>query len=462
MLAAIIALPAKADVRLPAIIADHMVLQQNSEVKLWGWCEPGEMIKVKADWDTTTYTAKGTGDANFMLTIKTPSAGGTHTITINASNKIVLADVLIGEVWVCSGQSNMEMSVNWGLPYQEDVAKAANDNIRFFHVPRTTSEHPQDDVKGRWVVCTPETMKSFSAAGYFFGKKLQEQMNVSVGLINSSWGGTPAEVWTPNDFVENDSALVTAAKRETSSSWPVTPGLTYNAMIHPIINFNIAGTIWYQGESNTGNHTTYKQLFTGMIGEWRKAWKKEFPFYFVQIAPYAGYGNQNVSALLREVQTECLSYPNTGMAVTHDLVNDINDIHPKMKKEVGERLANLALANAYGKTSIAAKSPLYKSMTIENGKIRIYFENAEGGLTSKSGEPREFYIAGEDKNFVPATAKIIGNTVVVSSKQVKKPVAVRFGFSNTAMPNLYGKQSNLPVNLFRTDNWLVDTSPVKK
>jgi sialate O-acetylesterase len=233
-------------------------------------------------------------------------------------------------------------------------------------------------------------------------------------------------------------------------------------MIYPIENFNIAGTIWYQGESNTGAYASYQKLFTGMIGEWRKAWKKEFPFYFVQIAPYAGYGNNNISPLLREVQTKSLVYPKTGMVVIHDLVDNINDIHPKMKKEVGYRLANLALADTYGKRGIAYKSPLYKSMNVEKDKIRIYFYNAEGGLISKGGEPTEFYIAGEDKNFVPATAKISGNTVIVNSKEVKNPVAVRFGFSNSAMPNLFSKTGTLPVNLFRTDDWPVDTGSTKK
>jgi sialate O-acetylesterase len=305
-------------------------------------------------------------------------------------------------------------------------------------------------------------MKGFSAAGYFFGKKLQEELNTGVGLINSSWGGTPAEVWTPKEFVENDAALVASAKREPAPGWPVYPGLTYNAMIYPIENFNIAGAIWYQGESNTGAYASYQKLFTGMIGEWRKAWKKEFPFYFVQIAPYAGYGNKNISPLLREVQTKSLVYPKTGMVVIHDLVDNINDIHPKMKKEVGYRLANVALADTYGKQGIAYKSPSYKSMNIEKDKIRIYFDNAEGGLISKGGEPTEFYIAGEDKNFVSATAKISGNTVIINSKEVKNPVAVRFGFSNSAMPNLFSKTSNLPVNLFRTDDWPADTSPTKK
>ena len=453
-----------AEVRLPSVIGSHMVLQQNSTVNFWGWSNPSEQIKIKADWDTTTYTTKAGGDAKWSLSLKTPQAGGPHTITVSGSNTIVLEDVLVGEVWICSGQSNMEMNVNWGLPYENEVANATNKNIRFFQVPKITAEYPQEDVKGQWVVCTPETMKSFSAAGYFFGKKLQEDLNFPVGLINSSWGGTPAEVWTPKEAVESDAALKAAAQRDPkqSTGWPVSPGLAYNAMICPLTNFAIAGAIWYQGESNVGSAATYQPLFTSMIGEWRKVWQKDFPFYYVQIAPYAGYGNYNVSALLRESQTKTLSYPKTGMVVIHDLVDNINDIHPKMKKEVGVRLANLALAENYGKKGIAYKSPMYKSMQLEKNKIRISFDNADNGLITKGGEPADFYIAGEDKNFVPATAKIDGSTVVLSNKDVKNPVAVRFGFNNSAMPNLFGKESGLPVNIFRTDDWEVDTGVVKK
>jgi len=304
-------------------------------------------------------------------------------------------------------------------------------------------------------------MKKFSLVGYFFGQKLQQDLNVPVGLINSSWGGTPAEVWTPKEVVENDTALKKAAGALTPArGWPITAAATYNAMIYPLTNYNIAGVLWYQGESNTGTSQTYQSLFTSMIGSWRKAWQKEFPFYFVQIAPYT-YGNNNIGALLREAQTKTLSYPKTGMVVTSDLVDNIKDIHPQMKKEVGVRLANLALADTYGKAITGYRGPIYKSMKVDKDKIGINFDNADGGLVTKGGMPTEFYIAGEDKNFVPAQARIEGNTVVVSSKDVKSPVAVRFGFSNTAMPNLYSK-SGLPVNLFRTDEWPLNTDTVKQ
>jgi sialate O-acetylesterase len=262
--------------------------------------------------------------------------------------------------------------------------------------------------------------------------------------------------------VQSNAALHGAAQKLNPSQWwPVKPGTAYNAMIYPLQNFAIAGSLWYQGESNTGTWSTYYPLLTNMIASWRKGWKKDFPFYLVQIAPYAGYDNQNISALLREQQTKIATYPHTGMVVIHDLVDNINDIHPKMKKEVGQRLAALALTSTYGLKGHAARYPQYESMQVEKDKIRIRFVNADAGLMIKGKEATDFWISGEDKNFVPAKAKVEGNTVVVWSRDVRKPVVVRFGFSNSAMPNLFSKEG-LPVNIFRTDNWEVDTSAVKK
>jgi sialate O-acetylesterase len=444
-----------ANVRLPAVIGSHMVLQRNSKITIWGWSDPTEKIKLKAGWDTATYNATGSSGGKWSIDLQAPNAGGPYTISINGHNSIVLDDVMIGEVWVCGGQSNMEMNVNWGLPYADDVAKATNTKIRFFYIPKTTSEYPQEDVKAKWVVCTPDEMKNFSAAGYFFGKKLQEQLNAPVGLINSNWGGTPAETWTPAATINADSVLKNAAdKLNETQWWPVKPGLAYNAMIYPITNYSIAGAIWYQGEANVGAASTYTSLFTAMINSWRKAWKKDFPFYFAQIAPWAGYGDNSSSAFLREAQTKTLALANTGMVLTSDLVDNINDIHPKLKKEAGERLADLALAETYGQNNIAYKIPMYKNMQVEKNKVRIYFTNADNGLMSK-GPLTEFYIAGDDKKFIPAEAKIEKNSVVVWNKNVTKPVAVRFGFRNGAVLNLYNKEG-IPVNLFRTDDWPVD------
>ena len=450
-----------AAVRLPSILGSHMVLQQNSEVNLWGWCSPTEKITIKTNWDTITYRTTGESSAKWIQKIKTPAAGGPYKITIN--NTTVLEDVMIGEIWLCSGQSNMEYGGDQGLKQSlEEAPNANNQNIRFFYIPKSTSDFPQENCEGSWKVCTPEEMKHFSAIGYFFGKNLQQALKIPIGLINSNWGGTPAEVWTPKQLIENDPELKTASQKLTRDGrWPILPGYTFNAMINPITNFEISGTIWYQGETNTGTYSTYKQLMNTMIGSWRKAWQKNFPFYFVQIAPFSGYGNNNVCALLRETQTSCLSIPKTGMVVISDLVDNLSNIHPVNKIDVASRLANLALSDYYGKAGLNYKYPMYKAMKSEKGKITIQFDNADNGLISKDKIISECYIAGDDRQFLPAMAKIDGNNLIVWNKTIKAPVAVRFGFSNTAIPNLFSKEG-LPVSLFRTDNWEVDTTPVKK
>jgi sialate O-acetylesterase len=442
-----------AEVRLPAIIGDHMVLQQNSDVKIWGWCDPSEKIKISSGWDTATFTTVGNADGKWICSIKTPVAGGPYTLTINGNNQIILQDVLIGEAWVCSGQSNMEMSYSWGIKqYTNDIENGTNKNIRLFHIARLTAEYPQDDTKGHWVVCNPEDLKTFSLAGYFFGQKLQETLSVPVGLIESNWGGTPAEVWTPKYAVDSNAVIRKVADELKPIPWgPIRVAATYNAMIYPVTNFNIAGVIWYQGEANVDNASTYEPLFAAMITSWRRAWNKDFPFYFVQIASY-NYGNNLSGALLKEAQTKTLSVPNTGMIVVDDLVNDVNNIHPTDKKDVGYRLANLALSSTYNKNNLPYKYPMYKSMKIEKGKIKIDFANADNGLMSKGDTLKGFYVAVSDKNFMPAMAKIEGNSVMVWNKNIKDPVAVRFDFTNASIPALFSKEG-LPVNLFRTDDW---------
>jgi len=449
-------LNANAAIRLPSIIGSHMVLSQNSEVKLWGWCSPAEKITIKTTWDTVSYRLTGESSAKWSQKIKTPSAGGPYKITINGST--ILEDVMIGEVWVCSGQSNMEWSGDQGVKQSlNEMPNANNQNIRLFYIPKSTSEFPQDNCEGSWKVCSPEEMKHFSAVGYFFGKNLQKALNVPIGLINSNWGGTAAEVWTPKEPVENDAQLKVAAQKLTPAAWwPVLPGLAYNVMISPITNYQISGVIWYQGESNVETYSTYKPLMEALIGSWRKAWHKDFPFYFVQIAPYSGYGKNMIGALLRETQTSCLSIPKTGMVVISDLVDDLKNVHPANKIDVALRLANLALSENYAKSGLIYKFPMYNAMSIEKDKIRISFKNAENGLMCKDKTITEFYIAGEDRQFQPAMAKLEGNNVIVWNTAIKSPVAVRFGFTNTSIPNLFSKEG-LPVNLFRTDNWDVDT-----
>ena len=444
----------KAEVRLPSIIGSHMVLHQNSDVRLWGWCSPAEKITIKTTWDTVSYRLTGESSAKWSLKIKTPSAGGPFKIIINGTT--VIEDVMIGEVWLCSGQSNMERGLG---PKQllEEASDANNKNIRLFYVTKSASEFPQENCDGSWKVCSPDEIKHFSAVGYYYGKNLQKVLNVPVGLINSNWGGTAAEVWTPKPLIDNDPQLKAASQKlAASSSWPVLPGYIFNAMIYPVTNFEISGVIWYQGENNVWTCSTYQQLLTTLIGSWRMAWGKEFPFYYVQIAPYSRYGKNNFCALLREAQTNCLSISKTGMIVISDLVDDVTNVHPTDKINVGLRLANLALSDHYGKTGLIYKFPRYKAMKIEKDKIRIEFENAGIGLMCKDKNISEFYIAGEDRQFLPAIARIEGNSVVAWNKTIKSPVALRFGFTNTAIPNLFSKEG-LPVNLFRTDNWDVET-----
>lgn len=442
-----------AEVRLPAILGNHMVLQQESEVTIWGWCQPGEKISLHTTWDTVSYRATGNSSAKFSIEIHTPAAGGPYRIFIQGQNDLTIDDVLIGEVWLCSGQSNMEMSFSWGVKrYTGDIAQSSQSQIRLFHIPKLTALWPQEDTKGFWVVCNPEDMKTFSLAGYFFGQKLQEVLSRPVGLIEASWGGTPAEVWTPLDSVTSDPVLRGAADSLKSSDfWPIEPGATFNAMIYPLIHYRIAGVIWYQGESNTQTASTYHQLFSTMIRSWRIRWGLKFPFYYVQIAPFSGYGGMT-GALLQEAQTQTLGLENTGMVVISDLVDDVTNIHPRDKKDVGYRLAYLALSDTYHKEGFPFTYPSFHSMEIVRSQIHITLTVATGGLVVKAGEPTGFYIAGKDHIFWPATAKIEGNSLWVSSPQVANPEAVRYDFTNTAVPNLFSKDG-LPVNGFRTDHW---------
>ncbi len=455
-----------AHIRLPAVLSSNMVLQQQSSTTLWGWADPQEKITITTSWNNHTDSVIASSGARWKLKINTPVAGGPYTITLKGANTIVLENIMIGEVWICSGQSNMEWSSKQNVKQiVDELPNSNNTNIRLFHIPKTTSTTPQDNVAGEWKVCSPESLKGFSAVGYFFGKKLQADLNVPVGLIGSSWGGTAAETWTPEEEVNKDSELKKAAAELKSYLWwPEKPASTYNAMIYPLANFSIAGAIWYQGESNTLTAATYSKLFTSMIGAWRKAWQKDFPFYYVQIAPFK-YGNKNIGALLREQQSKTLSYPNTGMVVITDLVDDVKDIHPQNKRDVGIRLANLALAETYHQNKAAYKSPVFNRMEVNKNKVELYFDNAPNGFMIKDGKTAtEFYIAGDDKVFLPADVKIEKNKIVVSHKQVQKPVAVRFAFGNTAISNLFSKEARpdgsvgpgLPVCPFRTDDWEMD------
>lgn len=439
-------------IRLASIFGNDMVLQQQSDVPVWGWANPTQEVIVKGSWDNVEVKTVTDHNARWKVTLKTPVAGGPYTVSVKTNYEVVLQNVMIGEVWLCSGQSNMEWSMNASDDGAPEVQKANHPNIRLFLVEKSAAAQPQIRGEGKWQVCSPAAVQWFSAVGYFFGKKLHEELNVPIGLITSAWGGTPAESWTPDSLILLDPELKASAAKQEIRRWgPKEPGNIYNSMIHPFVPFRIAGAIWYQGESNTPAPSTYKKLMETMINSWRTAFDKQFPFYYVQIAPYA-YGRPFEGSLIREQQSMMASIPSTGMVVISDFTGDVKDIHPRIKKPVGERLANYALAETYGRTGIAYKSPAYKSMEIKNGKIIVTFNNCSNGLVSRTGEPTEFMIAGADKKFFPARAKISGNTVIVSSKEVKEPVAVRFGWDNTSVPNLFSKEG-LPASCFRTDNW---------
>ncbi|MBL0742668.1 sialate O-acetylesterase [Chryseolinea lacunae] len=444
----------QAQLRLAAIFDDHMVLQQQSPVPIWGWSYSTQDISIKVSWDTTTVKVKTDNTAFWGTTLFTPVAGGPHTITVTAGGETVtLSDVMTGEVWFCAGQSNMEWSMDASADGRTDVANVNDPNIRLFDVPNSAAITPQVRGEGTWKVANAANVKSFSAVAYYFGKKLNTNLNVPIGLINVSWGGTPAETWLPREIVEGNPELkASAAKQIDDKPWcPSSPGVVYNSMVNPMLPFRIAGALWYQGEANTAAPSTYKLLMENVVTEWRKHFLHDFPFYYVQIAPFSGYGGSS-GTLVREQQVKMLEIAKSGMVVVSDLVDDVKDIHPKYKKPVGERLANLALADTYGKKGIVYLNPLYKEAKEEKGKLRIAFHNIPTGLMAKGKEVTEFMVAGEDKKFYPAKAVIDGNTVVVSAKEVKKPVAVRFGWSNGSIPNLFSKEG-LPVSSFRSDNW---------
>lgn len=445
------AIKADAIIRLPPILSDNMVLQQNSEATLWGWADASERFVIMSSWGKeVTVVAENTG--KWKAKIETPSAGSPYTITLKGRrNTIVLQNILIGEVWICSGQSNMEMSNNHQI--QDILPTSINNNIRFFTVDKKASEYPQDYAEGEWVTCDEETLKRFSAAGYFFGKELHDKLDVPIGLIQSAWSGTPIELWEPESVIDSDPIMKQAASEIiVKTHRPHQPGYLYNAMIYPISNYTISGAIWYQGESNTPRAYAYEKMLTGMIGSWREAFQKDFPFYYVQLAPWT-YETPYEGALLMEAQTKALSYPKTGMVVITDLVDDVTNLHPKNKLDVGLRLANLALVETYNKDIPVYKSPILKNMSINKQKVNLYFDHAPNGFMVKNNKkPTEFFIAGSDKKFLPADVKIEKDRIIVSNKNIKEPVAVRFSFSNTGMSNVFNKEG-FPITPFRTDNW---------
>ena len=625
--------------KLPSILGDHMVLQQNSTVNIWGWAEPGDMVEVITGWDGAQYKTSADSEGNWLVEVKTIEAGGPYKVTINADTTEVLNDIMLGEVWVCSGQSNMEWTLAKAESAPAEIPLANHPHIRLFQVERRISSRPREDVKGSWKVSNPVTARDFSAVGYFFGKHLNQQLDVPVGMINTSWGGTPSEAWTSREMLRTfgdfdnqldrlysitDDELETAENSRDSiievnelqmdfhnmenigfrekwmlpeypddkwtdadcpaewstldalgmvegvvwvrkrfripdqwigkslvlelgpidemdatylngkfvggmqkvpdwdkdriyhirgtyvtqnemvlairivntlmegglfgtpdqlriypeeqagtdpvllaGTWkyrvaytfpvipqlstPHTPSVLFNGMLHPLTRFAIRGAIWYQGEANVSRAIQYRNIFPGMITDWRNQWGLgEFPFYYVQLAPFR-YGYEYTGAELREAQFLTLSKLNhTGMAVTMD-IGDPEDIHPTNKRDVGKRLALWALANDYGQ-DLVFSGPLYRDIIIEGSNIRVSFDHTGKGLQSLDGPLTHFEIAGADRVYHPANAEVDGHTVLVSHPEVKSPVAVRYGWSNTAEPNLYNWEG-LPASSFCSDDW---------
>ncbi len=478
-----------AAVRLPAILGDNMVLQQKTDAPIWGWADPQEAVKVKGSWAETEVAAQAGADGHWRVKLPTPPAGGPFTVTIAGSNTITLQNVLVGVVWVCSGQSNMQWTVRNSNNADSEIAAANYPKIRLFDLKRTVAETPQADCKGSWQPCTPETVPDFSAVAYYFGRDLNKQLDIPVGLIHTSWGGTPAESWTRREILAADEDFAPILKRfdEALANYPSAieeyktktvpdwqqkadqakaegkeaprkpnppmgpdsqyrPAGLYNAMIAPLIPLAIEGAIWYQGESNAGRAWQYQKLFPAMINNWRADWGRgDFPFYFVQIAPFTGQNPEIREAQLMTFKTVA----NTGIVVTTD-IGDPKDIHPRNKQDVGRRLALWALSKNYGLKDIVPSGPIYREMKVEGDKIRVFFDFAGNGLLARNGEPTHFAIAEDGKDFMPAKAVIDGSTIVVSAEGVNAPVAVRFGWENSPEPNLFNKEG-LPASPFRTD-----------
>jgi len=640
------AIASSAEIRLPAVIGDHMVLQRETKAPLWGWANPDEKILLQGSWMRSPVKTVADEDGRWTARLKTPGAGGPFSITLQGENTITLNNVLIGEVWICSGQSNMEWPLAWSADAKNEIAAAEHPNIRLFTVKKAIAVKPRNDCEGAWAPCSPQTVEMFSAIGYYFGRELQRELKVPIGLINLSYGGSTAEAWMrektlrrdadfapilerleravafetdkerfqkdyeaqlaawwkaaekadsirdsaladrdtkslsesgwqtmqiPQNFEEGgvgdfDGAVWFLKAVEIPKTWtgkaltlefgPIDdldsvwlngkkvggveaggrwwtarqyeipaaavrpgrnviavrvvdtggpggllgkpeqlrlrlsaeeqpPGISlagewfyktsfeismlpplpqppsgpnlhtattlYNAMVVPVLPYGIRGVIWYQGESNVARAYQYRKLFPAMIKDWRDFWAQgRLPFYFVQIAPYA-YGRNAGTPELREAQTLTLSVPNTGMAVTMDIGNPSN-IHPTNKVDVGKRLALWALAKTYGRGELVYSGPLYKRMKVEGDKIRLSFNHVGGGLMTGGKKLTHFTIAGKDRQFLEAEAVIEGDTVVVWRKGLARPVAVRYGWSDIAEPNLFN-QEGLPASPFRTDNW---------
>ena len=446
----------KAQTTVGTVFGDGMVLQQQKDIYLWGTDHVDIKINVVSSWGETAKTTTSK-NGKWKMQLSTPVAGGPHSITIKGSSTIIINEVLIGEVWVCSGQSNMQLPLKGGLDGNfiegglDAIVNSKNDRIRFFTVKQNTSLKPLDNLKGKWEKANPSTAGSFSAVGYFFAQQLEKVLDVPVGIIVTSWGASTAEAWTDSSTL-NDLGLKSPEKMAKMKQQ--TPSVLYNAMIHPLIGYGMKGVLWYQGESNRHNAEQYEDIINTMVTSWRKKWNiGDFPFYYAQIAPF-NYGKNN-SAFLREAQLmSSQSLQNAEMVVTLD-VGDCTQIHPSKKREVGKRLSYIALAKDYGISGYDFKSPTLTNYFIEDQKIVLTFSNRIH-LNKNVDASENFEIAGDDMVFYPANAAMTSpyhkdQKIRVFSEKVPHPKAVRYGFKNCVFPTLFGR-NGLPVSSFRTDN----------
>lgn len=485
-MAGLCAISAQAGVKLHALFADHMVLQQELSVPVWGWADEGETVTVQFRGQQQTATTR---DGKWMVWLDPLKAGGPFKLVVSGKNRIELRDVLVGEVWICSGQSNMEWSLSRSYQSKEDIAKSANKRIRLFTVPKLKAPAPTPDVQSVWQECRPETSTNFSAVGYYFGRALERARKVPIGLIHTSWGGSPAEVWMSEPALAADPEYQRDIVDVSAAAWekyltaktaaeaqgkpapraPWRPSELYNGMIAPLLPYAIRGAIWYQGEANAGKAYQYRKLFADVILNWRCDWGQgDFTFLAVQLAPWDRNRKRTLEQItekpvesdwaeLREAQ--CIVskvLPRVGVAVITD-VGDKDDIHPSKKVPVGERLALAARSIAYGEKT-AGLSPSYESVEFIGSLAILKFSNAGKGLVAQGGPLKGFAIAGADRQFHWADARIERNRVIVSNRLVARPTAVRYGWDDFPVVNLANKEG-LPATPFRTDSFPMITGP---
>jgi len=456
---------ALAEVRLPAIVSSNMVLQRDTTIALWGWADAEENISISASWLDRPIKVRAGLSGKWAVEVRTNNSIDPQTIEIQSkTSRILLENILFGEVWLTSGQSNMEQPMQGylGQPTfgsQQAILHAANDNLRLFTVVKEADTTPREELGGHvgWQSATPASAKNFSAVSYFYGQQLQQILGVPVGMIHTSWGGSLVESWMSTESLSPIKEIDLAeVDLERGNRFPT---VLFNAMINPLIPYTIKGALWYQGESNASQPEEYEKLFPAMVADWRTRWGiGDFPFYYVQISPYQYYWPDSekaevdhLVAQMREAQLQCLDLiPNSGMAVLMD-VGHRTVIHPPKKKEVADRLLYNALNKTYGYEAVDFSGPVYDAMEIADDRIHLTFRHADRGLYSK-GDSSNWEIAGADKVFYPALATVNREGVVVRSERVKEPVAVRYAWRSWATGTLFGANM-LPASSFRTDNW---------